>query len=259
MQILFPGRTERLWAEFKDSDYNLADPSGSVYVDIQSADGAYIIQNAEAQRSSTGVYFYEYTPHVNYGYYGAWWKATIEGVPSTQDVPNVFKIENPKEAIQKSVYLEGIRSKLYMHLDLGGFINKFPRDREILDLMQNSLDWINAHPPKLTVFNFVTLPRNVFGFLLEQGTVILALQSLGIFESGKHFIYSDNGISLTRDRSGKYMAVYGTILQQYAELLKSVKMKYALDNVGMQGMFSSTTGYPRSLSRALRGVSKFAT
>ncbi len=257
MQILFPGRKERLWAEFKDNDFNLVDPSGSVTLDIQYQDGSYVLRNAVAQRSSTGIYYYEYTPSGKYGYYGVWWTANIEGVNTTQDLPNPFKLEDTQEAIYKSRFMEGVRSKLYMHLDAGGFTNKFPRNRELIDLLQNSLDWINAHPPALTTFTFKTLP-NQFHYLLEMGVVVLSLQALGVYEAGKHFVYNDNGIAISRDRSGKYLGLYSGILQQYATLLKNVKIKYALDNVGMRGMFSSTTGYPRSLSRALRGTSKFA-
>ena len=258
MQILFNNRQERIWSEFRDSNYNLTDPSSSVKVSIQGADGNYRIVDEEGIRESTGRYYYEFTPSdYGPGYYGAWWTGDIEGVYTTQDVPNVFKIEDPAEAVNKAVYLEGVRSKLYMHMDMGGFVNKFPRDREIIDLMQNSLDWINAHPPSFTQFNFRNLPSQ-FDYLLEMGTVILALQALGIFEAGKHFVYSDNGISITRDRSGKYMSLYSGILQNYANSLKSVKTIYSLNNVKMHGMFSSTAGMPRSLSRALRGVSKFS-
>jgi hypothetical protein len=257
MQILFSGRQERLYSEFKDSNQNLTDPSGSVLLSIQSADGGYILTDAEATREDVGRYYYEFTPDLGPGYYGVWWTGPIEGVYTTQDVPNPFKIEDPAEAVNKAVYLEGVRSKLYMHMDMGGFVNKFPRDREILDLMQNSLDWINAHPPTFTQFNFSNLPSQ-FDYLLEMGAVILALQSLGIFEAGKHFVYNDNGISLTRDRSGKYMSLYAGILQNYAASLKNVKTIFSMKQVKMHGLFSSTTGFPRSLSRALRGVSKFA-
>lgn len=252
MQVLFPGRPDRIFTEFKDSNYNLIDPSGSVTVSIQFETGGYAVVDAPAQRLSQGVYFYDITPGGT-GYYGAWWKSA----DTSQELPNPFKVADTQEALYQSVYLEGIRSKLYMHLDSGGFVNKFPRDRELIDLMQNSLDWINAHPPSFTTFNFINLP-SMFTHLLEMGTVILALQSLGIFEAGKHYTYSDNGISIGRDRSGKYLSLYSSVFQSYAALLKSVKMQYSLNNVGMRGQFSSTTGFPRSLSRALRGVSKFA-
>ena len=258
MQVLFPGRTERLWSEFKDDNYNLVNPDGVVRVDIQYQDGSYVVTNGQAVNASLGLYYYEYTPSAAYGYYGVWWTATIDGIVTTQDLPNPFVVEDTSAAVYKSKFVEGIRSKLYMHFDSGGFVNKFPRNREIIDLMQNSLDWINAHPPVLTAFSFANLP-NQFHHLLEQGVVVLALQSLGILEAGKHFTYNDNGIAISRDRSIKYQSLYASVVQQYATLLKSIKTKYALDNVNMSGMFSSTTGYPRSLSRALRGVSKFST
>ena len=257
MQLVFRGNKERLYAEFKDEDFNLSAVSGSVTVSIQYQDGIYKVQNAVASSGSTaGVYLYDFTPDANwdYGYYGAWWN--IDGV-TTQDVPNPFKLENTREAVYKAKFMEGVRSKLYMHLDSAGFVNKFPRNREILDLMQNSLDWINGHPPVLTLFNFANIPVT-FHYLLEMGAVVLSLQAMGIFEAGKHYIYNDNGIALTRDRSSKYLQIYSTIMQQYADLMKRTKQIYAMHLVQPQGMFSSTTGYPRSLSRALRRVSKFA-
>lgn len=257
MQICFRDNTERLYAEFKDEDFNMSPVSGAITVNIQYENGNYITHNAVPVSSSTpGVYFYEFTPDANwkYGYYGVWWY--VDG-KTVQDIPNPFKLEDSREAIFKAKFHEGIRSKLYMHLDAGGFINKFPRNRELLDLMQNSLNWINGHPPILTTFNFINLPMH-FHYLLEMGTVILALQSVGIYEAGKHYVYSDNGIAMTRDRSGKYMQLYGAIMQQYAELLKTTKLSFAMHNVQLKGVFSSTTGYPRSLSRALRGVSKFS-
>jgi len=260
MQILYRGQTERLWTVFKDSSYNIVDPtSGSVLIDIQYQDGTYLVQGASATWSDVGVYYYEYTPSTDakYGYYGAWWRAEIEGIPSYQELPNPFIVEDRNDATYKAHFLESARSMLYMHMDSPGFRNKFPRDRELLDLLQNSLDWINAYPPYLTAFTFSQLPRQ-FYIVLSLGAVVLAMQAMGILEAGKHFIYNDNGISLTRDRSSKYLSLYSAVIAQYNENLKKIKIKYGMDHISLAGQFSSTVGYPRSLSRALRGVSKFS-
>ena len=153
--------------------------------------------------------------------------------------------------------LERVRSQLFMHQDAGGYINKFIRDRELLDHLQTSLNWWNSYPPAITFHTFLEVPQPYYS-IIEEGAVINALIALGVFEAGKHFIYNDNGISLTRDRSGKYQAIYGQLMATYAQYLKAMRMKYALDHVNVRGLFSSTTGFPRSLSRALRGVQKFA-
>jgi len=208
---------------------------------------------------STGKYYYDITPDANwtYGYYGAWWKSDDGTVTSTQDIPNVFKVEDRRESIVKAQMSERVRSRLYMHQDLGGFANKFPRDREVLDYLQDSLNWWNAFPPTLTYHTFMDIPSPYYS-IIEEGAVINGLKALGIYEAGKHFIYNDNGISLTRDRSAKYAGIFGPLMQAYAANLKAMRTKYALSSITIRGQFSSTTGFPRSLSRALRGVSKFA-
>lgn len=248
-----------MWTEFKDENGNSIQPPGNIYVTVQYQDGTTIINNALGTHSADGKYFYEISPSAawNYGYYGAWWKSDASGLLTTQDIPNVFKLEDRRESIVKAQMAERVRSMLYMHQDMGGFSNKFPRDREILDHLQDSLNWWNAHPPAITFHSFIDIPTPYYS-IVEEGAVINGLKALGIYEAGKHFVYSDNGIALTRDRSGKYMAMFGPLMQHYAARLKEMRTKYALDHVKVRGLFSSTTGFPRSLSRALRGVSKFS-
>jgi len=259
MQILFRGQTERIWTDFKNSNGVSTQPSGSVYVTVQYQDGTTIINSQLATHGTAGKYFYIVNPDSTwkYGYYGAWWRVDNTVIDISQDIPNVFKVEDTRQSIIKGVMLERVRSALYMHADMFGYVNKFPRDREILDYLQDSLNWWNSHPPALTFHDFTDVPQPYYS-IIEQGAVIKSLEALGIFEAGKHFIYNDNGISLTRDRSGKYHALFSALIQQYAKSLKEMRTKYALDHVRIRGLFSSTTGYPRSLSRALRGVSKFA-
>ncbi len=259
MQIIYQDRKERIWADFKDADGNSAKPSGTVTVMIQFQNGVTKISNGSTTHFKNGQFFYNLDAGGwDFGYYGAFWHLdTGSGIEVTQDLPNIFKVEDRAESIIKGVMAERVRSMLYMHTDSGGFQNKFPRDREILDYLQSSLNWWNAYPPALTFHNFTSLPGPYFS-IVEEGAVIKALEALGIFEAGKHFMYNDNGISLTRDRSAKYQAIWNGLLSGYVQHLKSMRTKYALDNVTIKGVFSSTTGFPRSLSRALRGVSKFA-
>lgn len=260
MQILFRGKTERIWTDFKDENGISIQPSGSITVSVQyQGDTSPRITNVVGTHYADGKFFYEIDVDSSwpYGYYGAFWQADQSGLIISQDIPNVFKIENPRESIIKGVMLERVRSQLYMHQDMSGYINKFPRDRELLDHLQTSLNWWNAHPPALTFHSFLDVPQPYFS-IIEEGAVINSLVALGVFEAGKHFIYNDNGISLTRDRSGKYQAIFGQLMSSYAQHLKMMRTKYALDHVVARGLFSSTTGFPRSLSRALRGVQKFA-
>ncbi|KKL74471.1 hypothetical protein LCGC14_2064570 [marine sediment metagenome] len=246
-----------MWTEFKDENGVPVQPSGSVYVTVQYQTGTTQVDNQLAESVGNGKYWYEIRPNSEwqYGYYGAWWRSDVLGLETTQDIPNIFKIEDRRESIVKGQMTERVRSQLYMHSDMGGFSNKFPRDREILDFLQDSLNWWNSHPPGLTFHNFLGIPAPYYS-IIEKGAVITGLTALGVYEAGKHFIYNDNGISLTRDRSAKYAGIFGTLMQSYITSLKSMRTTYALDNVNIRGMFSSTTGFP-SLSRALRGVSNF--
>ena len=259
MQFLYRGQKERVWAEFKDENFDLIDASGSVTVKIMYQTGAVKVAAGTGIHDSTGRYYYRITPDGSwaYGYYGAWWSGYIQGVYTTQDVPNIFRVKDPAEAVIEGALLDAMRSKLFMHLDAGGYRNKYLSNREMLDFLQNGLDWFNAEPPLVTSFTFKNLPTQYYR-IIELGAIIHALIGLEILEAGKHFSYSDNGISITRDRSGKYLSIYQSLTQSYLEELKRIKQMYAFNNVGMRGMFSSTVGYPRSLSRALRGVSKFA-
>jgi len=259
MRIIYRSQNERIFADFKDENGVSVQPSGSIYVTIQYQDGTTMMSNVLATHYLAGRYFVQIAPDITwqYGYYGAWWRCDNSDLQVTQDIPNVFKIENRSESIIKGVMAERVRSMLYMHSDMGGFANKYPRDREILDYLQESLNWWNAHPPAVTFHNFMDVPESYYA-IIEEGAVIKALIALGIYEAGKHFAYSDNGLSLTRDRSGKYQAMYAGLFQNYILSLKAMRTKYALDHVHARGMFSSTTGFPRSLSRALRGTSKFA-
>ena len=264
MQIVYKDQPERLWGEFKDENGNLVQPSGSVYITVQYQDGTTLVNNAIATQDSIGRYYYVISPSSdstwNFGYYGAWWKSGIPGISdisATQDIPNVFKVEDRRESIVKAQMAERVRSQLYMHADSGGFINKFLRDREILDFLQDSLNWWNSYPPAITFHTFLAIPQPYYS-IIEKGAVITGLTALGVYEAGKHFVYNDNGISLTRDRSAKYAGMFGPLMQSYITNLKSMRTKYALDNINIRGIFSSTTGFPRSLSRALRGVSKFS-
>lgn len=260
MQILYREKTERIWTDFKDENGLSIQPSGSVTVSIQYQSAASPrIVNAVAIHHQDGQYFYEIAVDTtwHYGYYGAFWQADQSGLIISSDIPSVFKVENTRESIIKGIMLERVRSQMYMHHDMGGYVNKYPRDRELLDHLQTSLNWWNAHPPTLTFHTFLDVPEPYYA-IIEEGAVINALTALGVFEAGKHFIYNDNGIALTRDRSGKYQAIFGQLMSNYAMHLKSMRTKYALDHVTPRGIFSSTTGFPRSLSRALRGVQKFA-
>ena len=260
MQIIYKDRPERIWADFKNSAGVSTLPSGSVTVSVLYQTGASKVSNAVATPSGTGdgKFFYIIdAAGYSFGYYGAFWRLEQSGIEITQDIPNIFKVEDRKESIIKGVMTERVRSMLYMHSDSDGFQNKFARDREILDYLQGSLNWWNAYPPALTFHLFTDLPSPYYA-IIEEGAVIKALEALGIFEAGKHFMYNDNGISITRDRSAKYQAIWNGLLSNYVQHLKSMRTKYALDHVNIRGLFSSTTGFPRSLSRALRGVQKFA-
>lgn len=259
MQILYRDTADTLVKQFRDAAGDVVIPEGTITVTIQHQDSSVPLITAAATTDlGSGQYSYDISPtSMTLGYYGVWWNTTDADLLWTLDLPEVFKIEARKESIVKGIMAERVRSMLNMHTDSSGFQNKFKRSRELLDYLQESLNWWNAYPPAVTFHSFTDLSTAYYG-IIEEGAVIKALQALGIYEAGKHFQYNDNGISLMRDRSAKYQAIWGPLLQHYVATLKQARTKYAFDALNARGMFSSTTGFPRSLSRALRGVSKFA-
>ena len=76
-----------------------------------------------------------------------------------------------------------------------------------------------------------------------------------LFEAGKHFEYNDNGISLMRKKQADYGSIVGgSILQYLSTQLLLLKKSLKMHTIKPKGLFSGGVGFPRSLTRGLRGT-----
>lgn len=270
IQVLLPGHAEAIYTEFKDVNGNRVDPTTGTLptITVYDVNGNFVADKVNgtlnhytvSTKESTGLWYYIITlpDDALPGYYSAWWEATLDQGVVTQDIPQVFRVMQRQVAIKEAVVIQLARDKLLMNFGDLGARNKFEDDSAMRTYAQSSLDNFNFTPPLLTGFTFADIPEAYFS-LLSDGTMIYALIGLEVLEAGKHFSYSDNGISLTRDRSTKYHSIWGQLLTNYFAQLIAIKKQLAMSLVKPQGLFSSVVGYPRSLDRALRGTHKFRT
>lgn len=114
----------------------------------------------------------------------------------------------------------------------------------------------NVAPPVFSPFTFKSLPEQYYS-CVANGLAIYALVGLQVLEAGKHFSYSDHGITLARDRSGKYQAAANALITMYVQQREKIKKIYGFERIGPHGLFSSTSGFPINLTRVLRGVRKW--
>jgi len=267
MQYIYRGQPERIYTTYKNAAgvaTTPVDPGVTVRFQddtiVTDSDGVSLNNVTPTVVSgSTGVYYLDIKlrTDASFGYYGAFWSGTIEEEYTYQEVPQVFRVVSTKISIKEAVLVRGMRDKLLMQPGINQYQDKFPdEDAELRTYVQNSIDQFNFFPPMVTSYSASTLPEQYFG-LIELGGVIWGLIGLSILEAGKHFTYSDNGISIGRDRSGKYSGIWGPLLTAYLSMLEKTKKVMALSSLRMEGQFSSTVGYPRSLDRALRGVRKW--
>ena len=126
-------------------------------------------------------------------------------------------------------------------------------DHELYLCLYEGLSFFNSYPPYQTKYTLENYPETVEGILFLCATLFFLI-GIEIFEVGKHFQYNDHGLSLIRDKSGKYSAILGQINSMLSQILPNMKKQIALSSIRMRGQFSSTSGMPRSLERALRGT-----
>jgi len=149
-------------------------------------------------------------------------------------------------------------------------------DDELWEDCRLGLNYFNTAPPILTTYRFKDLynvnlqaqqngldllaPENEDSMSIFMTTVMLCCEffagmRLQWFEAGKHFQYNDNGISLVRDKQGKYQNVIGgNILQFLSTTLPNIRTTMAFERVHIRGQFSGMVAYPVSLTRGLRGT-----
>lgn len=281
MQRIITNKPEKIHHTFLDDNNNPIKDMSGVIVTVRDADGVVLVDgngtsledvSATEVSGKKGTFYYQILLPTTVSVqgveslFGSWWTGTSSTFSSTLrgDTPEIFQAINAAAGIIEAAIVENARTRLLMQINRSGkelagtkrFENKFSTDMELTDHVYDAQDDFNIAPPKLTFLPLSQLVNLNYTSLLTQGVIIHALVSLEILEAGKHFTYSDMGISFTRDRHSKYAHTAQRLLQQYLEVLKSSKQTYAMRSVEPRGLFSQVAGLPRSLDRALRGTHK---
>ena len=85
---------------------------------------------------------------------------------------------------------------------------------------------INLVPPT-TSFSVLTFPSSQFGFMLIQASMLVALESQGVYSIDTDYPYSMGGNSLTIDHLSKIVSLLGSpLFSNFLELLKLFKQKF---------------------------------
>ncbi|MFW9874243.1 MAG: hypothetical protein ACFFG0_14150 [Candidatus Thorarchaeota archaeon] len=186
-----------------------------------------------ATRESIGYYSGKYTLPRNAAT-GLWsyeWYFTVTGVENpvlpVNDRTERFEVALPGTATYSITVLRDILRKRLKdnHPD---YRKQRWTDEELEIFLQNALWDINVTPPATTYFflddYYISVPD--WKALIIEGAVIFSLIAQGIFEIGKEFSYSDNGISITIDRGGKYQSFTNMLMTAYDQRKILIKKHY---------------------------------
>lgn len=149
-------------------------------------------------------------------------------------------------------------------------------DEELWEDLRMGLSFFNTYPPGITTTTFRDLydastqataggqdplaPENetvlsIYMSSIMMCSAFMTLLRLQIFEAGKHFVYNDNGISISRDKQQNYQNILGGgVLAYITTLLPNVRKMLAFSSINIKGQFSGMISMPRSLTRGLRGT-----
>ena len=95
-------------------------------------------------------------------------------------------------------------------------------DEQLLIFIQLSISNFNASGGAPTNFTINDYPMSITGCII-MGAYIFAILSEATWQAGEAFSYSDNGISLSIDLSGKYLALIGQMKAAYDDSIKTAK------------------------------------
>ena len=149
-------------------------------------------------------------------------------------------------------------------------------DMELWEDFRLGINYFNTLPPQLTVYTSQSLynasqaSENNGGepgapavedltSILTTPVIMCALFYTGLrlqfFEAGKHFRFSDNGISIERAKQQDYAnIVNGDILSYLTTTLPNIKKTLAFSNLHPHGLWSGNISMNSSIMRGLRGV-----
>jgi hypothetical protein len=209
-------------------------PASVPTVNIYDSGSNLIVSTAAATRIGTGVYAYNYSVPANgpQGYWRVVWYFTIGGfLPAVENRTEYFKVVEPgiiQYDVDTLVNILRVRLK-DTHPD---YRKRRWVDSELQTLLENALWDINVTPPETTYFMYHgdTAYYNYvpdWKALIIEGGVIFSLISQSIFEIGKEFSFSDNGISMTLDRGGKYQSLASMLLTQYDIISDDLLAKFS--------------------------------
>jgi hypothetical protein len=240
----------------------LIDPDGWVTsteptVSVIDQNGTTVVHGL-ASRYSIGHFHYSYQLGIANPIGTLWrfsWAATINGkaIPASQ-LTEYFEVV-PAGYASANSYVNNLRTHLAMEASGSVSLYRLRRrftDPELEVFLEGALsDW-NMESPT-TNHTFDTFPSS-HSSILMMGGMIWALLTMQVFEAGKHFSYSDGGITINRDRQPKFGSIEVHMAQRYGEHLRRMKYLYGLSTLGVRGQFSSVTRIPRNLQRAMAGV-----
>ncbi len=218
----------------QDVNNNPVDPDGypatEPTVTIKDPYGAIKQAATLATRTSIGNYTFSYQLATDAlrGYWAFEWGYTVTGVTlDYNDKVERFLVSLPGVS---SYEVDSLADILRIRLkdNHPDYRKQRWTDDELKVFIQNSLWDINVTPPMTTYFfedDYYNSVPDWKGLILE-GAVMFALIAQGIFEIGKEFSYSDNGISITIDRSGKYQSIANMLLTNYEAKKTMVKKNY---------------------------------
>jgi hypothetical protein len=113
-------------------------------------------------------------------------------------------------------------------------------DAELLIQLRRALNDINITPVHSN-YTFEQASKEWYDMLLTGGQIFASI-SQGLLEIGKEFNYSDNGISITINRSGSYKGFADTLLSNYVKQRDRVKLNHIM-NFGGAGLVTSPIAF----------------
>jgi hypothetical protein len=145
-------------------------------------------------------------------------------------------------------------------------------DDELWQDLRLGINYFNSYPPVMTTYSFEDLYKNSRNYsdptapesetaesAMITPVMMCALFFVGMrlqfFEAGKHFEYNDNGISIMRKKQADYANIVGgSVLAYLSAQLGLIKKSFKMQLIKPKGLFSGGVGFPRSLTRGLRGT-----
>lgn len=93
LQIFHPGKAERIWREFRNSDDQLVDPT-SPKLEIYAPDGSTVTATATPIKESIGIYYHTLylATSAPVGVYEIYWQGTINGALVGTDISQYIEL-----------------------------------------------------------------------------------------------------------------------------------------------------------------------